>query len=141
MLRRFLLGSTAFAAMIGFTLAQDAPKAIEDKKVEDKKVEATPKAEKPKPPTAKVERGTMKNDANFKGVFEASTMAEVNLKPEVWTSFPVLKAVDAGAVVKAGDVLIEFDPEKIDKAIKEMEYDQKMAEFGMKSMEIGRAHV
>jgi multidrug efflux pump subunit AcrA (membrane-fusion protein) len=131
MFRRFLLAASAFGLMIGMTLAQDAPKGPD-------KPESKPdtKTEKPKAPTAKVERGTIKNEASFKGVFEATEMIEVNLKPEVWTSFPVLKSIEAGTVVKPGDVLIEFDPEKIDKAIKEMEYDQKMAEFQMKSMEL-----
>jgi HlyD family secretion protein len=131
MLCRFLLAATAFSVMIGLTLAQDAPKGAD-------KPESKPdtKTEKPKTPTAKVERGPIKSDANFKGIFEATEMVEVNLKPEVWTSFPVLKSVEAGTVAKAGDVLIEFDPEKIDKAIKEMEYDQRMSEYTMKSMEI-----
>ncbi len=136
MLRRFVLASVAFAGMIGLTLAQDAPKASDDKKVEDKKIDPAAKAEKPKAPTAKVERGSVKNDASFKGVFEATEMVEVNLKPEVWSSFPVLKSVEAGTVVKSGDTLIDFDPEKIDKAIKEMEYDQRMSEYQMKAMEI-----
>jgi HlyD family secretion protein len=134
MFRRFVFASAAFAGMIGLTLAQDAPKASEEKKPE--KIDPAAKAEKPKTPTAKVERGTIKNDASFKGVFEATDMVEVNLKPEVWSSFPVLKSVEAGTVVKAGDILVEFDPEKIDKAIKEMEYDQRMSDYMMKSMEI-----
>lgn len=134
MLRRFVFAAIVLTLAIGLTFAQDVPKAGEDKKTD--KADPAAKPDKAKAPTVKVERGTIKSEASFKGVFEATDMVEVNLKPEVWSNFPVLKAVEAGTVVKSGDQLIEFDPEKIDKAIREAEYEQRMGEYQMKAMEL-----
>lgn len=97
----------------------------------------TPKsADKPKPSTVKVERGPVKVEVTFKGVFEAPEMVEVRQDPEAWASFTVAKAVDAGTPVKAGDTLVEFDTEKIDKAIRDMEADQRLAELALRAAEI-----
>lgn len=122
-----MFGIAVVAGLIGLSvLAQDAPKGEKSDKSPDKT----------KPSTVKVEKSPIKVETSFKGVFEATDMAEVMVKPEVWQSLPVLKAVEAGTKVKEGDVLIEFDPEKIDKAIKEQETDQKMAEISMKIAEL-----
>ncbi len=123
---RFLCASIFLAAAIGFATAQDTPKGGDKSE----------KSEKPKTPTAKVEKGLIKNEVSFKGVFEAIETAEVNIKPEVWSSFPVVKAVEPGTQVKAGDVLIEFDPEKIDRAIRDLETEQRMSDLQLKGAEV-----
>jgi RND family efflux transporter MFP subunit len=119
-----LVAFTTVVAAVGLTaLAQEPPKGD------------APEKAKAKLATAKAERAPIKTDVSFKGVFEAAEMVEVNLKPEGWGSFPVVKAIEAGAKVKEGDVLIEFDPEKIDKAIRDQESDQRIAELSLKMAE------
>lgn len=123
-----MFGFAFVAGLLGLSvLAQDAPKAS------DKGDKTT---EKPKVATVKVEKGLIKTDVSFKGNFEATEMVEVMVKPEVWQTLPVLKAAEAGTKVEKGDFLVEFDPEKIDKAIKEQETDQKMADIAMKMAEL-----
>jgi HlyD family secretion protein len=118
-----LLALTAMAAVFGFAVAQEGPKTPE-------------KSEKPKSPTAKAEKGPIKAETSFKGVFEASETVEVQVKPEVWSTMTVVKAAEPGTKVKAGDVLAEFDPEKIDKAIRDQEHDQRMADLALKMAEL-----
>ena len=52
-----------------------------------------------------------------KGVFESSALQEVKILPKYWKSFKVKKASKIGAYVKEGDVLVEFDMEKLDEQI------------------------
>lgn len=119
-----LVAFTSVVAAAGLTaLAQEPPKG-----------DAPDKA-KAKLATAKAEKAPIKTSVSFKGVFEAADMVEVNLKPEGWGTFPVVKAIEAGAKVKEGDVLVEFDPEKIDKAIRDQESDQRIAELSLKMAE------
>lgn len=114
--------------LVGLTFAQDAPKASDP----DRKAPT----EKPKSPTIKVEKSALKSEVPLKGSLEASDVAEVLVKPEVWSSFVVLKAVEPGTAVKAGDVLVEFDPEKIDRAIRDMEADQRLADLTLRGAEM-----
>jgi multidrug efflux pump subunit AcrA (membrane-fusion protein) len=128
-MKRVWIAAFFAAAFVGLTTAQDLPKGAE-------KADKAEKAEKPKPVSAKVERGPLRSDVSFKGMIEASDMVDVQLKPEVWTSFPVLKAVEPGTTVKAGDVLVEFDPEKIDRAIRDLEAEQRLADLLVRAAEI-----
>ena len=48
-------------------------------------------------------------------------------------SFTVVEAVEHGARVKKGDVLVEFDSEKIDKAIADLRTEQQIAEVAIKT--------
>ncbi|MFL5329144.1 MAG: HlyD family efflux transporter periplasmic adaptor subunit [Gemmataceae bacterium] len=120
-----LFGCALLAGLIGFTArAQDTPPKTE-------KTEKTEKSER-KLATTKAERSPMKSETSFKGMFEASDMTEVSVKLEAWGGMTVQKAVEAGTKVKAGDVLVEFDTEKIDKALKDSEVDQRLGELALK---------
>ena len=88
-----------------------------------------------KPATHKVEKGPFRVEIALKGVLEAAEMTEVILRPETWTSLSVLKAVEHGTTVKKGDTIITLDPEKIDRAIRDMEADRYLAELSLKLAE------
>jgi HlyD family secretion protein len=88
-----------------------------------------------KPATHKVENGPFRVELSLKGVLEAEEMTEVVLRPESWTSLSVLKAVDHGRLVKKGETIITLDPEKIDRAIRDMEADRYLAELSLKQAE------
>ncbi len=86
-----------------------------------------------KPATAKVERGPFVVEVTLPGVFEAQRAIEVSIRPRVWASpLVVERAIELGAPVKRGDVLVEFDREKIDKAIDDAEVENTLAEMALK---------
>jgi multidrug efflux pump subunit AcrA (membrane-fusion protein) len=86
-----------------------------------------------RPATAKVERGPFKIELSLPGIFEAQRMTEVSIRPKV-VALPLLveKAVDLGTPVKKGDILVEFDREKIDKAIEDTEVENTLTDLALK---------
>src|SRR5215204_5369383 len=56
----------------------------------------------------KVETEFLKQDTTLSGVFEATSMTEVLIRPESWSEFTVAEAVEHGAKVKKGESLITF---------------------------------
>jgi HlyD family secretion protein len=87
------------------------------------------------PPTAKtpdlvkVEKGKFSIDVTTKGTLEAEETVELSFHLESWSGMMTKKAVAHGAAVKQGDVLIELDLEKIDKAIKDLDMERELSEI------------
>jgi multidrug resistance efflux pump len=98
---------------------------------------AAPAAERP---TCRVEKGPFKVEVSLKGVFEAESMAEVALRPEVWTpenrgALTVTRALEQGATVRKGDPVVWLDHEKIDQAIEDQASSCRLAELAVKLAE------
>lgn len=89
----------------------------------------------PAPPTYTVKREPFKIQFDLDGFFESRNMTEIIFHPEEWTAFIVVEAVEHGVRVKKGDVLVEFDSEKIDKAIADLGAEQQIAEVALKQAE------
>jgi HlyD family secretion protein len=94
---------------------------------DEKKPAAKPEAKKRK--THKVETKRMKIDVPLDGVFVASKMTEVPLRPEAWAEFEIEDVVEHGAKVHKGEQLIKFDDKKINEAIQDLELDQRLSEL------------
>ncbi|MBX9582483.1 MAG: HlyD family efflux transporter periplasmic adaptor subunit [Gemmataceae bacterium] len=91
----------------------------------------------PKPPTAKAEKGPLTAAVVLKGVVEAESAAEVQVRPRAWMG-PLLvkKAVPHGAAVKAGDVVVEFDAEKLEQAVKDARQERELADLAIRMAEL-----
>lgn len=70
------------------------------------------------------------------GILESLSTEEISVKPEVWKSFKVVEAVEQGTKVNAGDVLIRFDSEDLDKAIKEGQRSHRLGEIAYQIAEL-----
>jgi len=81
-----------------------------------------------------VESFTVK--AEFPGLVEATKETPIRIVPEAWTDFTVLRAVEHGARVRKGDVLVACDPKKLRKAI-----DDKRLALPAKRIELEMARV
>jgi multidrug efflux pump subunit AcrA (membrane-fusion protein) len=134
---RRLTSLAVLAAAAGFAFAQDAEP---DAKAKDKAEPKAPPGLSAKPPTYKVKTAPFRVEITLKGVFESATMTEVAIKPEAWGGLlgglTVVKAAEPGATVKTGDVLLTLDTEKIDKAIRDLEADQQLAELAIRQAEL-----
>ncbi|HLA84239.1 MAG TPA: HlyD family efflux transporter periplasmic adaptor subunit [Thermoguttaceae bacterium] len=117
--------------------AKDAKKA-EPKKESDKKEKAKAEAAKKpvvkpeaKKPVHEVKAGPFQVSVVLKGVFEAKRTAPVSIWPKQWAAYMILKAAEHGKAVKQGELLIAFDPEKIDEAIEDLRSQIKLSDIEM----------
>ncbi len=85
-----------------------------------------------KPATIKAESGPLTVVVTMKGIVEAEKSSELAYRPKAWSgNLLVKKAVEHGATVKAGDVLVEFDTEKLDLAIRDAKQERQLAELAL----------
>ena len=99
-----------------------------------KELAAKAKAEA-KPATVKVKKSPFRIEVDLEGVFAPQKMRKISLRTKEWSALSVLKAVEHGATVEEGDLLVSLDMEKIDRAIAEQEKDLQIAELSLKQAE------
>jgi hypothetical protein len=85
-----------------------------------------------KPATQKLKKGPFRVEVALDGIFEAQNQAELVLRPQEWATMSVLKAVEYGAVVKQGDLVLALDTEKIDRAIVDLRTEVELNELAFK---------
>ncbi|HJQ80327.1 MAG TPA: HlyD family efflux transporter periplasmic adaptor subunit [Lacipirellulaceae bacterium] len=112
--------------------AESASKEKEDAKTDEK---AAAKSESKKRKTHKVEPKRLKVEVDLDGVFVASEMTEVPLRPEAWTDYEIEEVVEHGKKVREGEMLIKFDDEKLEEAIDDLELEQRLNELAIRKME------
>ncbi|HPP52249.1 MAG TPA: biotin/lipoyl-binding protein, partial [Thermoguttaceae bacterium] len=90
-------------------------------------------AEKPaeKPATITIAPKPLKIEVTLDGYLEPRDAQEIIFKPEAWMDWEVVSAVKHGAQVRQGDVLIQFDPKKLNEAITEAKADLRAVEIAM----------
>jgi multidrug efflux pump subunit AcrA (membrane-fusion protein) len=113
--------------------ASEAASTDKDAAKTDEKSEAKPEAKKRK--THKVEPKRLKVDVDLEGMFVASEMTEVPLRPEAWTDYEIEEVVEHGKKVREGETLIKFDDEKIEEAIDDLELEQRLNELAIRKTE------
>ena len=102
---------------------------------------STPKAgenaaeEKGNDPTKKVEAKPLTIETEISGVIESTKATPIALNLKRWTDLVVVNAVDHGAAVKKGDVLIELETEMLEEKIEDLE-----GEMPVKKLELEMAH-
>jgi RND family efflux transporter MFP subunit len=90
---------------------------------------AAPKA----PPAHTIARGTLKRTLAVDAVLEAVEMRPVRLEPKVWLDLTVVEAVPHGTRVKAGDLLVKLDLEKLREQISDLEQDTPAAAIALEA--------
>ncbi|REJ70118.1 MAG: HlyD family efflux transporter periplasmic adaptor subunit [Planctomycetota bacterium] len=110
----------------------DSEAKSEGKDNESKSADADKEKKPEKPKTLTVKPEPFKLEVTLKGVFEAAEVTEVALRPESWAEWTVVEAVAQGEEVVEGKTLVEFDTEKIDTAIADLEAAQAASELALK---------
>jgi HlyD family secretion protein len=128
----FSLGACGLVAISAALLAAGARPAQDEPKVSDQPratADAKPVGEA-NPPTARVSKGPLRLELELKGVFQSDKTHELSFDPKSWTQpLKIVKVVPHGARVKKGDVLLEIDTEKLDRAIDDQKTDLHLAEL------------
>ena len=89
---------------------------------------AKPAGDKPAE-TAVAERGPFESVLAAKGAFEPVDFVVVEFRPQAWPQpLDVTRVVPHGSRVNAGDPLVEFDTEKLDRAIADLRVELALGE-------------
>jgi len=131
------------AAIFGFcvlALMFSAAPAADDPPVSEKKTESAAKSDSAAdksaaPATHAVKKGPLKIALELEGVFESESARELLVQTDEWTALVVHKAAAHGARVRKGDVVLEFETEKIDRAIAELRTDTALAALSVRQSE------
>lgn len=67
-----------------------------------------------KPKLYTVKRKPLKIEEELTGVFVATEMQEIAVRPDTWSRFVVLESVKHGTEVKKGELLVRFEDEQIE---------------------------
>ncbi len=89
-----------------------------------------------KPKMHAVTSGPFESTITVDGWVHSTGTAEVVLKPEEWSAFTVETAIEAGSQVKAGDPLVTFDTQGIDREINDLKNQIAGGELGIKLAKI-----
>jgi HlyD family secretion protein len=120
---------------------EKAEAAEGEKPPEEAKPEAEKPAEKPaeqppaRPASVKVEKGPFKIELTLDGQFEAAEMADVRLRLDEWSGLSVLRAVEHGAAVKRGELLVALETKDIDRAISDLRDDLRLSDLALRQAE------
>jgi multidrug efflux pump subunit AcrA (membrane-fusion protein) len=118
-LRRYAPWLALAAAAVALVITRPTP--ADDPPVKDKKPTGT------KPDTVKVEKGPFTAAVTLKGVVQAEKAAELSVRPKAWSGpLVVRRAVEHGTPVKAGEVLVEFDTDKLDLALRDARQEREL---------------
>ena len=88
------------------------------------------------PETHTVAPGPFQVQVDLEGIFESEQMTEVILRPEVFSSLVVEKAVPQGTKVAAGEAILWFETEDIDEQLKNTEFDLEQAKLTLALAEL-----
>jgi hypothetical protein len=123
----------ACAALL--TVAATGPLACADESAAKPAAEQ-PAADKPPSDSVAADRGPFEAAVTAKGGFEPVEYAVAEFRPESWAQpLEIRRVVPHGALVNAGDPLVEFDTEKLDRAIADLKVELALNE---KALEIAR---
>ncbi len=93
-------------------------------------------AEKPEPPKPFIaEERSLRIAIEADGVFVAVESVEVPLRPESWSSFEVLEAVEHGQRVSEGEVLVRFDAAEYEEAVAKKSIEDRLDELTLREAE------
>ena len=116
--------------------AQDTPPAKEkaEKKTDDDEKKA--KDEKSEIKTVEAELKPLVVYESFSGLIEPTRMHEVKTNFEKWSDLKIASRVEEGEVVTAGQEILKFETESIDKAVAEADFAAKNATFDLETAEL-----
>lgn len=139
---KLVVVSVLAAALAAPALAADAAKPEAKAKPDETKAAVKPAAKpaeaKPadaKPAICKVKRQPFRIELALDGTFEAKNTADVVLRPEEWSDFEVLRAVEHGTPVKQGELLVSLETEKIDRSIADLQRDLALSKLSLRDTE------
>jgi HlyD family secretion protein len=88
------------------------------------------------PATHTVKSAPFRVDVKFSGILEATDTKEIELDSEEWAQWEVAEVVPHGKKVSAGETLIRFKKDKLEKAVRDAEIGLSLLKLGVKLEEL-----
>ena len=85
-------------------------------------------------PLARVQRGTVQVTVHANGELRASRALQVSVPP-AGGSMTIVQIASSGSALKAGDLIVEFDPSEQEFALEQAQFDLQLAEQEMAKAE------
>lgn len=79
-----------------------------------------------------VRPGPLKVELTLTGVFEAVSANEVSFAPKAWQQMTVLWAIEPGAIVEEGDVLVRLETKELDRRIRDLETVRPLEDLALR---------
>ena len=100
---------------------------------QDEETDAKPKADSVEntADTLEIKPDLFRIEVELKGHFSPVESYEVVLRPQAWSSLKLAEVVPHGASVKQGDVILQFEADKLAKQIEESQRQLRISEIGM----------
>ncbi len=114
----------------------DAPAKADKPAAKKPSVPAEKKEDsKPEPKLHKVATKDMVIELDLSGVVEAENATPIALRPKAWGDLSVVSAVEHGTKVEKGEIILQLETEKIEKAIRDQKAAMPIAELTLKATE------
>lgn len=127
---------------IGVLLSPGLPAQDETRPEAEKKAgEEAAAAAEPAPKTHTVKAGPFRIETELEGVLEAVNMAPISLRPEIFKTLEVVKAVAHGTPVKKGEQLIWLETKDLDEEIRETELSVELGKLSLKAAQEDLAYL
>lgn len=108
--------------------------AADDPTGKDKEKKLDPDSQRE---TVKVEKGDFFAAAILKGTVQSEEATELSVRLKTWSGqLLARKAIEHGKTVKAGDVLVEFEADKLDREIRDAKHDRDQAQLAIRQAEL-----
>jgi HlyD family secretion protein len=130
------IGVVVFAR---FSVAEDPPSPQAKDKEKPKEENEKPKVDSnaAKNETVKVEKGPLTAAIVLKGTVQSDAATEISIKLKNWTGqLLARKSVEHGTAVKAGDVLVEFEVDKLDREIRDAKQGRELSQVAIRQAEL-----
>lgn len=124
--------SASFRLALALMLAFCSARSLTAQEVAEKKEEPAAAAVAK---TVSAERGVFQLELTFDGFLTARQMTPIVVRPKAWKELVVTSAVEHGAQVRAGDVLVQLDLENLDRAITDQEQSLDLARLTLAQAE------
>ena len=132
MSQKFILFNRMFAFLVVGCLCCTVGIGQEEEKEEDK----AKKDESKKIATVDLKLSPISVYETVDGIFESTNTSEVETDFENWKDLKISEVISEGQRVTKGQIVVAFDTESMEKAVKEAEFGLKNLEFALRAAEL-----
>ncbi len=135
-MRSLILGLLGLFLLAGGAWVFSPSAPAQEDPAKDSKAEAADEKKTESSKTHTVKSETFRIETELDGVLEAVNMTEISLRPDVFKTLEVVKAVPHGTEVKKGQALVELETKDLEEQVREAELAVELGELTLKDAQV-----